>query len=120
MKKKRNVAFDFDGVIAKYDGFKGADVVGEPRKEVVEAIRQLKRDGHTIIIYSTRSNELLKNYCDKHNIPVDYINENPNFDTGNKGKPAAGVYVEDRAVLYKGQDTEDLIQEILNFKAYWE
>ena len=75
--KTRTYAFDFDGVIAEYDGFKGADVVGKPIESVVEAIRKLKRQGHKVIIYSTRGEEVLKKYCAEHSIPIDYINHNP-------------------------------------------
>ena len=38
----------------------------------------------------------------------------------NPGKPIAFVYVDDRAVCYKGQSAEDLVSEIENFKAYWQ
>jgi hypothetical protein len=38
----------------------------------------------------------------------------------NPGKPIAYVYVDDRAVCYKGQTTEELVKEIIEFKAHWE
>ncbi|MEX2411308.1 MAG: hypothetical protein WD607_08070 [Candidatus Paceibacterota bacterium] len=117
--KKYPYAFDFDGVIAKYEGFQGKEHETELIKEVVEAIRKLKKEGHTIIIYSTRGAEFLRKYCEKNNIPVDYFNENPKFDTDGH-KPVAYVYVDDRTVCYKGQTSEDLIKELKNFKAYWE
>lgn len=120
MEKLRSYAFDFDGVIAKYDGFKGVDHFGEPNKKVVDAIRQLNQLGHKIIIYSTRGEEGLKKYCTKNNIPVDYYNQNPELEGENPGKPIAYVYVDDRTVCYRDQSTEELVKEMLEFKAYWQ
>jgi phosphoglycolate phosphatase-like HAD superfamily hydrolase len=118
--KSRVIAFDFDGVIAKYSGFITDDDIQEPVAEVLKAIHLLKEKGHKILIYSTRSDEFLKSYCEKFSIPVDYINRRPDKQGGNPGKPIAYVYVDDRSVLYKGENAEDLVSEITNFKAYWE
>ncbi|MFA5290904.1 MAG: hypothetical protein WC385_01145 [Candidatus Paceibacterota bacterium] len=119
-KKIRPYAFDFDGVIAEYEGFKGHDYIGKPIEAVVKAIRILKEQGHKIIIHSTKSEELLRKYCLDNDIPFDYINENPEKEGKNPGKPTAYVYVDDRAVCYRGQSAEELVEEILNFKAYWQ
>lgn len=116
---KPAIAFDFDGVIAHYNGFTGDENVGEPNEEVVSVIRQLKEHGCTIIIHSTRGNDVLRNYCNTHNIPVDFINENPTLEGRNRGKPIATVYVDDRALNYHGQTADALLAEIKNFKVYW-
>ncbi len=118
--KTRTFAFDFDGVVSEYDGiFRGDEHVGKPRYEVVKAIRALKKQGHKILIYSTRSTKVLKKYCKKHKIPVDYLNINPEYKTGNPGKPVASVYVDDRGLCYRGQKAETLIKELNSFKAYY-
>lgn len=118
-KKPRVYAFDFDGVIAEYEGWKGDDVQGQPREAVVRAIRLLKSAGNTIIIHSTRGDEMLKAYCLKHDIPFDYINENPLITGVNQGKPMATAYVDDRAVCYKGQTAEELVEELTHFEPFW-
>ena len=119
-KKSRSYAFDFDGVIAQYGGYKGPLESGEPIETVVNAMRMLRSEGHKIIIHSTRGEEMLKTYCEKYDIPFDYINRNPELEGENKGKPIAFVYIDDRTVCYKGQSTEQLVEEIKNFKTYWE
>jgi len=119
-KKTRVYAFDFDGVISKYDGFKGKTHTEEPINEVVKAIRILKKQGHKIIVFSTRSDELMKKYCEDNNIPFDYINRNPEKEGDNPGKPVAHVYIDDRTICYKGQSAEELVNQINNFKTYWE
>jgi hypothetical protein len=63
---------------------------------------------------------MLKKYCEDNNIPVDYINRNPETEGKNPGKPIAYVYIDDRAVCYRGQSTEQLVEEILKFKSYWQ
>jgi len=118
--KKRTFAFDFDGVVSEYEGiFKGEEHVGKPRKEVVKAIKILKKQGHKILIYSTRNAKVLKKYCKKHKIPVDYFNKNPEYKTGNPGKPVASVYVDDRALCYRGQKAEILVNSLNNFKVFY-
>ena len=118
--KPRPYAFDFDGVIAGYNGFNGHNNSGKPIKEVVEAIKILKQKGHKIIIYSTKGRDMLEKYCSDNEIPFDYINENPEMVGENPGKPVAYVYVDDRSICYKGQSAEKLVEEILEFKAYWQ
>lgn len=119
-KRSSKYAFDFDGVIAQYSGYKGKGHAGPPVTEVVEAIRELKRRGHKIIVYgSTRDNDFLNAYCEKHDIPIDYFNENPEVAPGSERKPVARVYIDDRAVTYKGQSSKELVDEIETFEPYW-
>ncbi len=118
-KKSRTFAFDFDGVIAEYDGNYIKNCAGKPNKKVVEAMKILKERGHRILISSSRGNAFLKKYCKKYGIPVDYINCNPDHREGNKGKPIASVYLDDRAVQYKGQGTKEIIKLLENFKVYY-
>ena len=118
--KPRTFAFDFDGVLSEYDGvFRGNEHVGKPMPEVVQAIKMLKEQGHKIMVYSTRSDKVLRKYCEAHNIPVDYYNKNPEFKRGNLGKPVAHAYIDDRAVLYRGQTSEELVKDLLQFKPWY-
>ncbi|MEK7145109.1 MAG: hypothetical protein AAB794_04635 [Patescibacteria group bacterium] len=114
------IAFDFDGVLASYTGFAGKDDVQEPNSEVVKAITLLKEKGCKILVHSTRGDEFIKKYCEQFSIPVDYINRRPDKEGENAGKPIAFVYVDDRAICYKGESAEALVSEILNFKPYWQ
>ncbi len=118
--KPKTFAFDFDGVVSKYDGvFKGDEKVDKPRPEVLKAIKLLKQQGHKILIYSSRSTKVLREYCKRYKIPADYLNTNPEYKTGNPGKPVASVYVDDRAICYKGQTAEELVRELNNFKVFY-
>ncbi len=118
--RPRTIAFDFDGVIAAYNGFVHKEDTQEPNKKVIDAIRLLKQKGFKILVHSTRGDAFLKMYCEKFSIPFDYINRRPDKEGDNPGKPIAFVYVDDRAICYRGESAEDLVHEIETFKAYWE
>ena len=92
----------------------------EPISETVKAIKILKEKGFTILIHSTRGDEFLKKYCEKYDIPYDHINHRPDKFGDNPGKPIAFVYVDDRSLRFTGQKAEVLVEEIVNFKPYWQ
>ncbi len=116
----RVIAFDFDGVIARYEGFVSGEHTNEPIEEVREAIRLLKENNYRILIHSTRGDEVVRKYCVEHSIPFDFINRRDDKFGDNPGKPIAFVYVDDRAICYRGQKASELVKEIENFKAHWE
>ena len=113
------IAFDFDGVLASYSGFIHKDDIQEPNAEAVKAVKMLKEKGCKILIHSTRGDEFIKKYCEQFSIPFDYINRRPDITGENPGKPIAFVYVDDKAICYKGESAETLVSEVLNFKPYW-
>ncbi len=115
----RIVAFDFDGVLASYNGFISKEDIQEPNAEVVKAMHTLKEKGYKILLHSTRGDAFLKKYCEQFSIPADYINRHTHREGDNPGKPIAFVYVDDRAICYKGETAETLVSAILNFEPYW-
>ncbi len=119
-KKPCIIAFDFDGVLATYNGFVSKEDIKEPNTEVVRAITMLKEQGYQILIHSTRGDGFIKKYCEQFSIPFDYINRQPHREGENPGKPIAFVYVDDRAICYKGESAETLVSEVVNFKPYWQ
>ena len=46
--------FDLDGTLAKYDGWKGIDHIGEPVKPMVELIRRMHDEGKIVKIMTAR------------------------------------------------------------------
>lgn len=46
--------FDLDGTLAKYDGWKGIDHIGEPVKPMVELIKQMHDEGKVVKIMTAR------------------------------------------------------------------
>lgn len=115
----RVIAFDFDGVIAATSGFVHHHHRDVPNAEVVRAITALKAEGYLILIHTTRGDAFVRSYCEDHGIPFDYINRRPDVEGQNPGKPIASVYVDDRALTYRGQDADALVKQITEFRPYW-
>jgi len=95
------VCFDFDGVLAEYDGWKNG-AIGEPLDAGVELIRLCDEAGFETILATCRlhpehgSNveqfEMIKAWLRKYDIPVDEIEV--------EGKPMADYYVDDRGLHF--------------------
>lgn len=116
----KTVCIDIDGTLVHYDEWKGEQYFGSMIDGASSATRKLHEKGWYIIIFSTRSN---KNYISKflieNKVEFDSINENPNQPENAKGgKPIADVYVDDRALCFKG-DWEQTVEDVLNFNS-WE
>ena len=54
--KKRRIAVDFDATLATYDGWKGADHLGEPVPEMVAKVKQALAQGDDVTIFTARVN----------------------------------------------------------------
>ena len=109
--RQLTAAFDFDGVIATYDSWKGFGVLGSPIWSVTLAMAKLRDYGWKIIIYTTRGVHEIEGYLNDHGIPYDEINRNTAIDSLGT-KPIADVYVDDRAVRYHGQTAGELFDDI--------
>lgn len=106
-KSRRTIAVDFDGVIAEYDGYKGRGVLGDPRQDVAQALRDLRSEGWKIVIHTTRGEQEIEGYLVRHAIAYDEINRNSDYKTEGP-KPVADLYWDDRAVPYSGDARRDL------------
>lgn len=106
-KKNKTICIDFDGVIHDYSkGYEGKNVFGEMIKGADTATKVLKKKGWTIIIFTTRpDSDALRKWLKDHDVTFDYINENPDQpgDSGDKSKLIADIYLDDRAICFRGQ-----------------
>ena len=106
---KKTVCVDVDGVLARYDGWKGVDHFGEPIHGAKEFLEKLSAMCD-VVIYTTRCCEeinkpekawLLKNrvrdWLDKHGLKYSDI-------FIGQGKPIASAYVDDRAISCRPQE----------------
>lgn len=48
------IGVDLDGTLAKYDGWKGIDHVGEPVPLMLERVKKFLEDGYTVKIFTAR------------------------------------------------------------------
>lgn len=113
---QKTVCFDFDGVIASYDGWKGFDVLGVPNDEVISCMKKLKDEGHYIVIFTTRpATPTLVKWLKDNGVPYNDINRNKHNPVMTSSKPIYHCFVDDRAVNYGGQNGEELLTQITKF-----
>lgn len=116
----KTICIDIDGTISHYIDWVDDHTFGSVLAHCAESIQELKSKGWLIIIYTTRANnQEISKFLYENDIPFDFINENPNQPENAKGgKPYADVYVDDRAIGFKG-DWQQTLKDIENFKP-WE
>ena len=95
------VAVDFDGTLCK-SVFPDC---GEPIIEVVNFVKEIKKKGAKIILWTCREGEVLSialDWCKEYGLEFDYINENDPKRTELWGsdcrKVGADLYLDDRAI----------------------
>lgn len=118
MAKKKTICIDFDGVLADYsDGYQGKDIFGDMLPNADIATGVLKKNGWTIIIYTTRpATDALKKWLKDNNISYDYINENPDQPEESKGcKLIADIYLDDRGMSFRNW-SQWTLREIAEFE----
>lgn len=113
----KTICFDFDGVLARYDGWKGHCHLGQPVEGMSRLLEQLREDGWTIIIFTTRGCVEIAEWCSVYDMVHDYINANPEIQGQNPGKPIADIYVDDRAICFNG-DVGKLMDDIRDFEPW--
>ena len=94
--KHRNlvIAFDFDNTI--YD-FHNSNF---EFPEVIVLLRQATKLGLTMVCYTGNDDEeLIRSYCAKHGIRIDYLNESPIKAVSKPHKPYFSILLDDRAGL---------------------
>jgi hypothetical protein len=120
--KKMKIAIDFDGVIHEYSkGWNGGEIYDPPVVGAKEALEALKAKGHTLYLFTTRTNTMFRKkdepdqkimieaWMKKHEIPFDKI--------WTFGKPMADLFIDDRALSFKG-DWNDTLEQVEVFKVW--
>lgn len=92
------IAVDFDGVLCKV----AYPAIGEPILLNINLVKDLRKDGHKIILWTCRSGKKLQEaiaWCRLHNIRFDAINQNLPERTkefgGDCRKVSADAYIDD-------------------------
>lgn len=109
---RRTICLDFDGVLNSYrSGWQGAENIPDPpihgTREAVARLRQQ----YLVVIHSTRcrtpeGRTAIENWLQRHDIQVDEVCEH---------KPPAHVYVDDRAVPFRG-NWDQVVHDIQQFR----
>ena len=94
---------DLDGTLAEQMKPFDPDVVGPPRADAVRWMEAFRDAGARLVVWTVRGNAaLVKEWLDDHNVPYDYINENPDHPPDGSRKVLADLYLDDRGVSAAG------------------
>jgi len=119
--KRLSICVDLDGVLAKYDGWKGVGVIGNPIPGAADFTKELGKLAH-IIIFTTRC----KQYPVGKDHPIEVTGDTGDVTVSQlqhqvqqwlhrygfhydeiyigQGKPIASAYIDDRALTCRPQD----------------
>lgn len=91
------IAVDFDGTIVEHE----YPEIGKPIPFAVETLKQLHKDGHTLILWTVREGRLLQEaieYCEKKGVTLYAANKNHPEEDASKAprKLAADLFIDDR------------------------
>ncbi len=102
-----SVAVDVDGTLAEEQAEFDPAVIGDPRAGAKKHMESFRDAGARIIVHTVRGDdEVTAAWLDKHDIPYDFINENPDQPEGASDKIMATVYWDNRAVNAEGRLSE--------------
>ena len=116
------IAIDFDGVIHEYSkGWNGGEIYDPPVVGAKEALEALKAKGHTLYLFTTRTNTMFrkKDEPDQKVMIEEWMkrNEIPFDKIWTFGKPMADLFIDDRALSFKG-DWKDTLEQVDVFKVW--
>jgi hypothetical protein len=107
----RIVCVDFNGVLDAYEGWRGPKHFDGPRAGAREFLEGLRDRGYGVVVFTTRYAPDVWMWLRVHGL------DNLVIDVTDR-KPAAHVFVDDRAVCFRG-DFASTLAEIDGFAAHW-
>jgi len=106
------VCVDFNGVLDRYTGWQGPDHSDPPGAGAAEFLCALNENGFRVVVFTTRYAPRVEEWLAEHGL-AKWVAEVTDR------KPAAFVFVDDRAVCFRG-DYGRTLEEVLRFRAHWE
>lgn len=103
-KQKLRICFDLDNTLVSYPTVVGDYSTVKPIKKNITLLKNLKNDGHEIIIYTARrmkthNGNVGKVIKDIAGVTIDTLEKfNIDYDELIFGKPIADIYIDDRAI----------------------
>jgi len=108
--KKYTICIDLNGVLDMYSGWKGEGHMDPPRPGADRFLAELAKD-YRVVILTTQQVERVWAWLQDYGLDrwVDEVTDR---------KPPALVYVDDRAVCFRG-DFNETLREIRRFRPHW-
>lgn len=106
------VCVDLNGVLDTYQGWQGPAHFDPPRAGAREFLETLGQRGYAVVIFTTRYADDVWRWLGAH--ALDHL-----VTEVTDRKPAAHVFVDDRAICFRG-DFSTTLDAIDSFAAHWE
>jgi hypothetical protein len=106
------VCVDLDGVLNLFDRWQTPEFFHPPRPGAREFLVRLNQAGYRVCVYTCRWYEWVEKWLDENDLRA-YVEQVTNQ------KIPAEVYLDDRAVCFKG-DFDEAYRQIVNFRPHWE
>ena len=106
------VCVDLNGVLDLYTGWRGPEHWDQPRPGAEDFLRGLNEQGFRVVVFTTRWADDARAWLAEHGLDA-WVSEVTDH------KPAAHVFVDDRAVCFRGNFGETL-EQVQRFRAHWE
>jgi cysteine desulfurase / selenocysteine lyase len=110
--RSRVICVDLNGVLDRFEGWKGDSHWDPPAPGAHEFLRTLREHDWRIVVFTARHYLGAQRWLAEHDL-LKYVNEITDV------KPAADVFVDDRAVCHRG-DLRATLEQVLAFNAHWE
>ena len=112
LKACKIIAVDFDGTLCENNW----PEIGAPNEELLEYLRNRKKDGDKLILWTCRVGDMLQKaveWCEERNLAFDAVNENlpeiiENFGSDTR-KIFANEYIDDRNIWPPKDDVADVL-----------
>ena len=106
------VCVDLNGVLDGYTGWKGSEHWDPPRPGAAAFLTGLAESGFDIVVFTTRHRVGVRRWLREHGLLgwVSAITDR---------KPPAHVFIDDRAVCFRG-DFVATLEQVRSFSAHWE
>lgn len=106
------VCIDLDGVLNLFDVWQSSEFFHAMRPGAREFLKRLNLAGFRVCVFTTRWFEWVEKWLAENELT-------PFVDSVTNYKVPAQVYLDDRAVCFRG-DFEVAFHQIVNFKPFWE
>ena len=111
MDERLTVCVDLDGVLNTFDVWRGPEYFHSPRAGAHDFLRSLQAAGYRVVVFTVRWHAWAAEWLDANGLRqfVDEVTDK---------KPPAHVYVDDRAVCFRG-DFDETLAAVNCFRPFW-
>lgn len=103
---------DLNGVLDAYSGWQHPDHWDPPRAGARAFLEGLRARGFDVVIFTTRHPVGVRRWLREHGL-YDLVG------AVTRRKPPAHVFIDDRAICFRG-DFDEALRQVEGFKAHWE